>query len=93
MEKQHTRPANLKSIVGTAFAGLGFLVLIESLGWAANPLRYFLWNTGLRILPCMALTAWQAMQAYGLHQHASLTCLLQMLLSFWPLLLVMAKAV
>jgi hypothetical protein len=93
MERQYTRSANVKSMVGIAFAGLGLFVLIESLGWAANPLKYFLWNTGVRILPCMALTAWQAMQAYGLHQHSSLTCLLQMLLSFWPLLLVMARAV
>jgi hypothetical protein len=93
MERQYTRSTNLKSTVGTAFAGLGFFVLIESLGWVANPLKYFLWNTGLRILPCMALTAWQALQADGLHQHSFLTCLLQMLLSFWPLLLVMARAV
>jgi len=96
MARQRTRSQNLKSIAGAGMIGFGLLILFASLDGATQLLSHPLGATAreaLGILPTVFLTAWQALQANvpGHHQH--LDCLLQMLVSFWPLLLVVAGAV
>jgi hypothetical protein len=45
------------------------------------------------VLPCVVLASSQAAQAYALDHHGFLQCFLRMLLSFWPLLLVVVGTV
>jgi len=96
MARQRTHFQNLKSIGGAGLIGFGLLILFASLDGATQLPSHLLGATAreaLGILPTVLLTAWQALQANvpGHHQH--LECLLQMLVSFWPLLLVVAGAV
>jgi hypothetical protein len=95
MERQYTRSSNLKSIAGTALAGLGILVLLGNLDCAVAQWENFFCaaaGNALGILPCFVLAAWQATQAYVFDQHGLLECLFPVLLSYWPLLLVVAGA-
>jgi hypothetical protein len=88
MGRQHTHSSSFKSIAGAALAGLGILVLLANLDWTVAPLRNFFCATAgdtLGILPCLVLSACQAMQAYVIDHHGLLGWLLQMLLSLWPL--------
>ncbi len=88
MERQHIRSQNLKSIAGVALAGLG-------LNGAACQLSHFfcgIAREALGILPSVVLAAWQASQAFAVDCHRVLECLSQ-LVSFWPLILTMARVV
>jgi hypothetical protein len=96
MERQYTRSSNLKSIAGTALAGLGILVLLGNLDCAvAQWENFFCAAAGnvLGILPCFVLAAWQATQAYVFDHHGPWGWLLQMLLSLWTLLPVVDGAI
>jgi hypothetical protein len=95
MGRQHIRARILGIIVGTALAGAGIHILLENLECAGGELREVICGivgVGLGILPSIALAGWQAMQAYGLDYQRHLECLVQLLLSFWPLLLTVAGA-
>jgi hypothetical protein len=89
MERPYTRSSNLKSIAGTALAGLGILVLLGNLDWAVAQWENFFCaaaGNALGILPCFVLAAWQATRAYVFDHHGLLGGLLQILLSLWTLL-------
>ena len=93
MERKHTRSPRLRTIAVTALGGVGIYILFENLECAAGHLReVFCCVAGLGELPSIILGAWQIMQANGFEHHRVLDCLLEMLLSFWPLLLGMAGA-
>ena len=92
MTRQHTHSRGLKPIVEAALAGLGIAVLLGSLDLATAQLCHFLGTAAwgmLGVLPSLVPTVLQALLDY----ERSLHCPLQMLMSFWPLLAVMASAV
>ena len=92
MTSQHTHSRGLKPIVEAALAGLGIAVLLGSLDLATAQLSHFLGTAawGVQgVLPSLVPTVLQALLDY----ERSLHCPLQMLMSFWPLLAVMASAV
>ena len=95
MERQHIRTRILGIIAGTALAGAGIHILLENLECAGGDLKEVICGmvgVGLGILPSIVLAGWQTMQAYGLDYQRHLECFVQLLLSFWPLLLAVAGA-
>ena len=96
MASQHRPSEGLKSIVGGVLVGLGLHILFGNLDRVAEQLQHMFgtpaWET-LGALPSAVLAASQAMQAYGLDHQGFLQTLLWMLISFWPLLLVILGTV
>jgi ABC-type nitrate/sulfonate/bicarbonate transport system permease component len=96
MTRQHTYSQSLKPIAGAALAGLGIAVLLGSLDLATAQLSHFLGTSAysvIGVLPSIVPAALQVLQAFAFDYERSLQCFLQMLVSFWPLLAVMAGAV
>jgi hypothetical protein len=96
MTRQQARSHCLNSIAGAATAWLGIFILLGNLDRTVPKLSNLLCGAGLqglRVLPSIALAVWQAMPEHGFEHHGLLQCLLQMLLSFWPLLLGTAGAI
>jgi len=96
MERQHTTSHSLKSIAGAALVGLGFVILLEKLDepaaqWMTNLLGAAARET-LGLLLSFIPAAWQALQAHAFDHQQFFSCPLQMLVSFWPLLGVVAGA-
>ena len=100
MASQHRPSEGLKSIVGGALVGLGLHILFGNLDRVAEQMKHMLgtaaWET-LGVLPSAVLAASQAVQAYGLDHQGFLQSLLWIgswiLISFWPLVLVIAGTV
>jgi hypothetical protein len=95
MAKQNTRFQSLKSIAGAAIAWLGVFGLFGNLDRVVPQFSNLLCGAvreGLALLPSVVPLAWQAMQAYAFDHHL-FECLLQTLLSLWPLLHVMAGGI
>ncbi len=83
-------------IAGGALVGLGLHILSGNLDTAADQLRHLLGNTvgdALGVLPSVVLASSQAAEAYALDHHGFLQCFLRMLVSFWPLFLVVVGTV
>jgi len=96
MTRQHKTSESITAIAGGALVGLGLHILSGNLDTAADRLRYLLGNTAgdaLGVLPSVVLASSQAAQACALDHHGFLQCFLRMLVSFWPLLLVVAGTV
>ncbi len=94
---QQTFVGRAKSITGTALIGLGIFVFYENLHQAATQLIHLFGvipREALGVLPTVILAASRDLQAYGAAHPRSLQgCLLQMLASSWPLLLVIVGTV
>jgi hypothetical protein len=96
MTRQHKPSESITAIAGGALVGLGLHILSGNLDTAADQLRHLLGNTAgdaLGVLPSVVLASSQAAQAYALDHQGFLQCFLRMLLSFWPLLLVVVGTV
>lgn len=96
--RQNTIFQNPKSIAGAAFIGLGVLILFGNLTIAASQLSHLLGITadeadGLGVLAAGSMAATRALQAYLFHHAEFLRGLNQILLSFWPLVLVMVGTI
>jgi hypothetical protein len=92
MARQHKR---VNSTAVADLAGLGFIILFGMLDGPAAHLTNFLETAAreaLRLLPYLVPAAWQAFEAYAFHHQWFSACPLQMLVSFWPLLQVIAGA-
>ena len=97
MASQHRLSEGLQSIVGGALVGLGVHILSGNLDRVAEQMKHTLgtaaWET-LGVLPSAVLAASHAVQAYGLDHQGFLQSLLWIgfwiLISFWPLVLVVA---
>ena len=91
MTRQHRLSESFKSIAGAALVGLGLRLLWGNLDRAATQLSHLLGTDAgemLGVLPSAVLASSQAVQAYALDRQVFLLGLLRMLVSFWPLLLV-----
>jgi hypothetical protein len=96
MIRQDKTSESITVIAGGALVGLGLHILSGNLNTAADQLRHLLGNTvgdALGVLPSVVLASSQAAQAYALDHHGFLQCFLRMLISFWPLLLVVVGTV
>jgi hypothetical protein len=96
MARQRTRAQSLKSIAGAAVVCLGIFVVFGNLNRAVPQLSNLLCGAAgkvLGLLPSIIPGAWGALQDYAFDHHRLSECLLQMLLSFLPLLFDMAGAV
>jgi hypothetical protein len=97
MEKQQTAYRSSKSIAGVALVGFGMFILYENLAAAVACLSHVLAansSEALGVLPAFILAVSQVLQAHGSNHQRFLQGFLQhMLVSSWPLLLVMAGMV
>lgn len=92
MTRQHTRSRSLKSI---AAVGFGLAILFGKLDGPAAQLTSLLGSDAkeaLKLLLYFVPVAWQALQGYVFEHLRFSSCLVHMLVSFWPLLHVMAVA-
>src|SRR5260370_18984447 len=96
MIRQDKTSESIRVIAGGTLVGLGLHILSGNLDSAADQLRHLLGNTvgdALGVLPSVVLASSQAAQAYALDHHGFFECFLRMLVSFWPLLLVVVGTV
>ncbi len=92
MTRQHTSFWSGKVIAALA----SIAVLLVSLDVGAVELSHFVSTTAcglLGILPSLVPAALQALQAFALDYGRSLQCPVQMLVSSWPLLALIAWAI
>jgi hypothetical protein len=94
MARQRTTSHTLKSIAGVAPVGLTLVILFGGLNGptAAHNLLGTAATETLKLLPSFVPAAWQALQANAFDHQWFSSCPLQMLVSFWPLLHVLAGA-
>ncbi len=95
MARQNTSSRNLKSIAGAAVVGLGFVILFGKLDGPTDQLTNLLGAAAretLELLPSFVPGAWQALQAHAFDHQGFSPCPLQMLVPFWPLFHVIARA-
>jgi hypothetical protein len=84
----------MKSLTGAGILVLGLFLLFVNLDGVAARISDAIGAPAesLRILPALGLAGLHAVQAYTFDHAGFLSSLTQMLLSFWPLLLVAAAA-
>src|SRR3982074_3010613 len=93
MGRQKAAFQSSKLIAGATLVGVGTLILYENLAGDFAQLRHVLGANGsdaLGVLPAVVLATSQAVRACGFDYQGLLPCLLRMLISFWPPLLVIA---
>jgi hypothetical protein len=97
MAKQRAAFRSSKAIAGATLAGFGMFILYEHLAGMVAWLNHVLGansSDALGILPAVILVVSQVLQAHAATHHCLLQGLLEhMLVSSWPLLLVMVGTV
>jgi len=95
MARPHHTSRIFKSILAAALVGLSLLSLSgKSDGFSAQwtSLLGASVRVALELLPSIVAAAWQVLQAVAFDHPKSSSCPLQMLLSCWPLLRMLARA-
>jgi hypothetical protein len=95
MARQQTCFESPKSIVGAALIGLGIVIVLGRLDGPAAQLTHLLGAAARQapeLIPAFVLAGWQALQVYAFDHQRSFACPLQTLVSFWPLLRILAGA-
>jgi len=95
MTRQRTLSLKLKSIARPAVVGLGLAILFDKVDGPAAHLTNFLGAAAretMALLPFWVPVVCQTLTDFVLAHLRFSPCLVQMLLSFWPLLSVMAAA-
>ena len=92
MAAQQTTPRSMTSLAGAFLLATGFLTLFSNLDAAATRIAYATGNTVLESLPALALALLHGLQAYVFDHTGFLSGVLQFLVSFWPLILILAGA-
>jgi hypothetical protein len=96
MTAQRTSPRSLRLILGAILLALGFLVLFANLDAVAAQISG---ATGIpaahepEVLPVVVLGALHAVQSYVFDHAGFFSALLQILVSFWPLILIILGGV
>ncbi len=96
MAAQQTSPRSLKSIAGAILLALGFLILFANLDGVTGQITSVVGTSpepAQGILPALVLATWHVLQEYAFDPAGFLSGLLQILLSFWPLILIVIGAV
>lgn len=86
----------LRSVLGAMLLALGFVLLFANLDALEASVSRILGvpaPTGVEALPALVLATSHAVQAYAFDHQGFLSVLQQILVSFWPLFLVMIGAV
>jgi hypothetical protein len=94
MTTRRTSSRSLKAIAGAGVFALGLLLLFVNLDGVAAQISYAVGSPveAPGILPAVALAGLHALQAYTFDHAGFLSSLLQMLVSFWPLVLIFVGA-
>jgi adenine deaminase len=82
--------------VGAALFALGFVLLFANLDAVASSVSRILGtsqSSGMEAIPALILATSHAAQAYAFDHQGFLSVLQQILVSFWPLILVVIGAV
>jgi hypothetical protein len=96
MTRQHNTSGKVKAIAGGILIGLGLHLLSGNLAGDAMHLQHLIGTSAdetLGVLPSVVLAASHAAQAYGVDHQGLTDCILQILVSLWPLLLVLAGTI
>jgi len=91
MARQRTAFRSTKSIAGAAFLGLGMFILYGNLAGAVAQVRHVLGANGseaLGVVPAVILATSQVVHTCTFDHQGVLPCLLRMLISFWPPILI-----
>jgi hypothetical protein len=96
MARQHNTSRIVKSILAAALVGLSLLSLSGKLDGPSAQLTNDLLGASARValelLPSVVSAAWQVLQTFAFDHPKPSSCPLQMLVSCWPLLHILAAA-
>ena len=95
MVAKQTSPRSMQSIAGALLLALGFLLLFSNLDAVAAQFTNTAGTSGyqmLEMLPALVLALLHGLQSYVFDHARFLSALLQILVSFWPLVLVIIGA-
>jgi hypothetical protein len=96
MSAKRSSPSGLKSITGATLLVLGFLILFANLDAVTGQITSSAGTAGAQttgMLPALILAAIHAFQAYVFDHSGFFSGLLQLLVSFWPVILIIIGAV
>jgi hypothetical protein len=96
MAARQTSSQNLKSIMGAILLALGFLVLFANLDAVTGQINSAAGTPvgpAQGMLPALVLAALHAIEDYAFDHAGFSSGLLQILVSFWPLILIIIGAV
>ena len=95
MARQHRISESLKSVAGGGLIGLGLHIWFGNMQGVASQLTHIFGTSaggGMGLVPSVILAAAHAGRVYASDRQELLFGLLRMLISFWPLLLVIVGA-
>jgi hypothetical protein len=95
MAERRATSQNLKSIAGASLLAVGFVVLLANLDGVAASLCNVAGipvHEAPGILPALGLAALHAAQSYAFDHQGFLSGVLQILVSFWPVILILVGA-
>jgi hypothetical protein len=95
MESRQPSTKSLKSITGAVLIALGLLILFANVDGVVSSMDGFAStaNETVGALPALGLAALHTAQAYTFDRAGFFSTLQQILVSFWPLLLVIIGAI
>lgn len=94
MAARQTTSRNLKSLAGAGFLVLGLVLLFVNLDGVAGQISDAVGAPAesFSILPALGLAGLHAVQAYTFDHTEFLSSVMQILVSFWPLILILVGA-
>lgn len=95
MARQQATLESLKSIAAVVLVGLGLVILFGNVGGPTAHLECivgFAAQETMRLMPYIVPAAWRTLESYVFDHQGTSRCLLQMLVSCWSLVQVVAGA-